>query len=155
MKNLKFRAWDGRKMWYDGDIFPHNRNSKRQYPCRITNFGIHYVIPYDESKKNECQCDYLKTECFADFDIEKFKIEGVEIMQFAELVDSKGTPIFDGDILSDWTETDEGLFQSFYPVFWNQQLGQWSIDMSLEKDRTTTGHLAHELSKFEYEIMGN
>lgn len=66
-----------------------------------------------------------------------------------------GKEIFEGDIISDWTETDEGLLQSKMQVFWNAPTGSWHLDNSFNQDLTESSELWLELNEFEYEITGN
>ena len=68
---------------------------------------------------------------------------------------AKGKEIYDGDILSDYTQTDEGLIKSFKQVFWNDFTASYHLDQSRNQDKSESRELWMELEEFEYEISGN
>jgi|SRR5690554_1228270 len=76
-------------------------------------------------------------------------------LEFTGFVDNKGNEIFDGDILSDWTETDEGKVQSNQQVFWSEKYGQWHLDLSMKQDKSFSSPLWKELKDFDYTVTGN
>ena len=82
-----------------------------------------------------------------------FIIERID--QFTGLPDCMGKEIFGGDILSDYTETDEGIIQSKCQVFWNQPTGSWHLDQSSKQDKTYSTELWLELNDFKYKITDN
>jgi len=73
--------------------------------------------------------------------------------EFTGFLDKQGYEIFEGDILTDKVETDEGVINSKQKVFWNQPTGSWHLDNSFDQDETSSTELWMELNDFEYEIL--
>lgn len=67
----------------------------------------------------------------------------------------KGQDIYDGDLLHEIVETDEGPIESVRQVFWCPNTGAWMIDDSFDQDKSFGSLLSVELENFELTKVGS
>lgn len=77
------------------------------------------------------------------------------LMQATGFTDGNGNDIFEGDILSDYTDVDGEMTQSFMQVFWCSETGAWKLDNSYLNNMSCGEMLGEELANFTYEVTGN
>lgn len=87
-------------------------------------------------------------------------LDGKPVNHFTALIntgfkDANKKSIFDGHVLSDYTQTDEGLKKSSCQVFWSQKCGCWCLDLSFKQNKTYISPLAQELKQFKYHISSH
>jgi hypothetical protein len=124
---IKFRAW--------------HKIRKEMYNV----LGFYNNIVFPELPEGEVNLIYNGSNDDKD-DVILMKSTGFQV---------QGVDLYDGDILSDEVNTDEGKIISKQQVFWHEKKGQWHLDNSHKQDKTYSSPLYRELELFNYKINGN
>lgn len=111
MREIKFRAWDGKRMLYPGDDFRTN------YLEIWYKDGLIFSISL--KSKDWPIYRYYWFESNSD---------AHTLMQYTGLNDNNGTPIYEGDIIKE--------DNTFYQVYWNDNYLAWH---KISKDRDEFG----------------
>ena len=97
----------------------------------------------------------LKVMCYRLPLLNDFNHPEIIPLQFTGFYDSIGKKIYEGDILSDFTKTDEGVLQSKLQVFFNKTTGSWDLDNSFNQDKSNSVDLWLDLTDYKYKVVGN
>lgn len=77
------------------------------------------------------------------------------IGEFTGFKTKTGRLIYGGDILGDKVEVDGELILSKHTVYFDERLGSWMLDCSLNQDRSLSYSLFAELEEYDYKVIGN
>jgi len=144
-RSLKFRAWDGIKMIYDGDIYwPEHFDidlKRVTGKCTVTHRGIYFWV---HETRLSCATEKHFDHCSIRLP------EGMQIMQFTGLKDKNGKEIFEGDWLKEYWKPcgDDAVVCGEYvgEVFY-EDAGYWT--------RSKNHHHAITETCDSYEVIGN
>lgn len=114
MREVKFRVWDDKKMWYKDDLTIDSNQTELVF------FGgknkVDWAL-YDSVFMNRIVSSADKQS---------------QIMLFTGLTDKNGNEIYEGDFHLSEVQGDEGLIKGYLPVVYDN--GAFWLDESFKKD---------------------
>lgn len=118
MRQIKFRAWDTRnKKWVFSEMAQTSKEGEH-----TGHFPVSVPVVYDGN-----------WECV--------------IMQFTNLLDSKGKEIYESDLIEDCGR--------IFEVYWNTRGGQWRMKNVAERGQLKRIRLERDAETIEGEVIGN
>jgi uncharacterized phage protein (TIGR01671 family) len=137
MRQIKFRAWDGQTMHYDG-IFQFTQFPQGMPVLKPQDTALHF--PFEGIESGEMICGEAAPK--------------VALMQFTGLYDKNGKEIWEGDIVNTWWNHHgkPGDRQFVSGIVFNEHISAWQISYRNIADGWASDNLT---SRYFVEVIGN